>query len=279
MTLILTELSRMGIAMAADSALTVPLRQPDGTIGDKVYYGARKLFPVPNLTAGISYWGWGDVPQPGAKWEDKEKLERTELWLPKFLEYNKDRYQTVSDLAILLEKELRLRIPPINIAHYPFGDGGVHLAGYESIEDKIIPVFWHIHNGFSQQFKTQKLDLHVVNANNDVPLVPSDDNVADIDGMSINEGKVEGITRNGDIEDYVALYEVLFKPSSPFSRLVGSTGLTFPFLETLADRVNLLEFQIQTIAGLYRFSKEGQGIGGPISKLTISPTGVRTYST
>lgn len=90
MTLILTELSHYGIAMATDSALTETLLKPDGTIGDKDYYGARKLFTVPKLSAGISYWGWGDIPNPGASWEDKDKLFRTELWLPYFLETNKE---------------------------------------------------------------------------------------------------------------------------------------------------------------------------------------------
>src|SRR3989304_2612628 len=53
MTLILTELSNYGIAMATDSAITETLLKPDGTVGDKDYYGARKLFTVPKLSAGI----------------------------------------------------------------------------------------------------------------------------------------------------------------------------------------------------------------------------------
>ena len=61
MTLILTELSSFGIAMATDSALTEELRKPDGTIGDKVYYGAQKLFTVPKLRAGIAYWRAHDI--------------------------------------------------------------------------------------------------------------------------------------------------------------------------------------------------------------------------
>jgi len=42
MTLILTEFSRYGIAIAADSVITESLRKPDGTIGDKAYFGAKK---------------------------------------------------------------------------------------------------------------------------------------------------------------------------------------------------------------------------------------------
>jgi len=59
MALILTEFSPYGIAMATDSALTRYVLKPDGTVGGKDYYGARKLFVVPKLNAGISCWVWG----------------------------------------------------------------------------------------------------------------------------------------------------------------------------------------------------------------------------
>jgi hypothetical protein len=159
MTLILTELSNYGIVMATDSAITETLLKPDGTVGDKDYYGARKLFTVPKLSAGISYWGWADIPIPGASWEDKRKLFSTELWLPHFLETNRENYNTLSELATLLEKELRQRIPKIDVNEHKLGDGGIHLAGYEKIDSRIVPTFWHIHNGISQQLPDKKLTL------------------------------------------------------------------------------------------------------------------------
>ena len=87
--------------MAADSALTEELRKPDGTIGDKVYYGAQKLFTVPKLRAGIAYWGWGNIPQPGAGWLNPQKLERTELWISHFLGENKERYRSIPEPGYL----------------------------------------------------------------------------------------------------------------------------------------------------------------------------------
>ncbi len=279
MTLILSAFSSLGIAMAADSALTVPLRKPDGTIGDKVYYGTMKLFAIPKLMAGIAYWGWGDIPHPGADWLENEKLERTELWLPHFLEKNKEKYESIKDVALLLEDELRKRIPIIDLMQYPFGYGGMHLAGYEFVNEKSTPTFWHIHNGKSQELNQKKIDPSIVNANNDIPFdVTNNVDGARIDGKSIIEGKAGAILRNGDIEDYVALYELIFKPDSFFSKIVAKSGLTFPYVKTLTDLVDLLEFQIQTIAGLHKFSKEGGGIGGRITKLTINPTGIVTLS-
>ena len=169
MTLILTELSPFGIAMATDTALTRTVLKPDGTIGDKEYRGGRKLFTVPKLKAGISCWGWGEIPERGASWEEGQRKYLTELWIPHFLETNKAIYNTISELAMLLENELRQRIPKINVSEYELGDGGIHLVGYEEVGGRFDPTFWHIHNGISQQLSHKKLVPEIVNANNDIP--------------------------------------------------------------------------------------------------------------
>jgi hypothetical protein len=262
MTLILTELSHFGIAMATDSSLTQTLLKPDGTAGDKDYYGARKLFVVPKLNAGISYWGWGDIPEHGASWEGRKY--RTELWLPHFLETNKVNYNTISELAMLLEKELRQRIPKIDINENKLGDGGIHLAGYERVGDRLYPTFWHIHNGISQQLPDKKLDPEIVNANNDIPTEL---------GRKILEQKGLARIANPPLGDYLALWELLFKPNSAFSQIVGQEGLTFPYADSLEKRGGLLAFQIETVVGIYRFSREGGGIATPTHTLTIDLQG------
>jgi len=248
MTLILAEFSHYGIAMATDSALTHTVLKPDGTVGDKDYYGARKLFVVPKLNAGISCWGWGEIPERGASWEEGQRKFMTELWLPFFLETNKANYNTISGLAMLLEKELRQRIPKIDVSENKLGDGGIHLAGYERVDGRLDPTFWHIHNGISQQLPDKKLDPEIVNANNDIPTEL---------GRKIVEQK--GLARivNPPLGDYIALWNLLFKPNSDFSRIVAQEGLSFPYADSLEKRGQLLAFQIETIVGIYRFSKEG----------------------
>jgi hypothetical protein len=84
--------------------------------------------------------------------------------------------------------------------------------------------------------------------------------------------------RNGDIESYNVLWELLFKPNSAFSQIVKTIDLTFPYVDSLEERANLLKFQIQTVAGVHQFSKEGKGIGSPIATLTINPAKIVTYS-
>ncbi len=57
MTLVLTEISKTGIAMAADSALTKDRPLPGKQVNvPRVYTGAKKLFQIPKLKAGISIW-------------------------------------------------------------------------------------------------------------------------------------------------------------------------------------------------------------------------------
>jgi hypothetical protein len=259
--------------MATDSAITRDVRKPDGTNGGKVYYGAQKLFVVPKLRAGIAYWGWVFLPQPGSDWlSDEKKQDLLELWLPHFLECNKDRYDSISDLAQLLENELRKRIPKIDVKEHRYGDGGIHLAGYESESREngdLLPTFWHIHNGLSQALPNKKLNPAIVNANNDIPLTT---------GRKIVETPGLATIRNGDIESYVVLWELLFRPDSAFSQIVKTVDLTFPYVDSLAERASLLKFQIQMVAGIYQFSKEGTGIGSPIATLTISRAKSITYS-
>jgi hypothetical protein len=266
MTLILTELSPFGIAMAADSALVQDLRKPNGTIGEKVYHGALKLFSVSKLRAGIAYWGWGDIPEPGQDWFSKS-LVRTELWLPSFLGTNEEKYNSISELAQLLEGELRKRIPKIDVTEQPDGDGGIHLAGYELKDGQLFPTLWHIHNGKSQRLPKKILDPTIVNANNDI--TPEE-------GYDIVQKQGLVILRNGDIKPYTILWELLFKPKSPFAEIVASTGLTFPYANNLSERTKFLSFQIQTVTGIYRFSKEDRGIGGPITTLSIDQNGMKT---
>jgi hypothetical protein len=92
-------------------------------------------------------------------------------------------------------------------------------------------------------------------------------------GKRILEQKGLVIIRNGIIEDYIILWELLFKPNGVFSKIVSQTGLTFPYADNLEKRVELLKFQIETVIGIYRFSKEGGGIATPIHTLTINLQG------
>src|SRR3972149_6975541 len=97
MTLILTELSSNGIAMAADTAVTLMIRPHNRNPYSKVLQGGVKLLPVPDLNAGVSYWGLGQLN--GMPTDD---------WLNDFFVRNRQRYNSLASLSGLLEAELRL---------------------------------------------------------------------------------------------------------------------------------------------------------------------------
>ena len=103
MTLILTELTKYGIVMVADNAITITCSAPDGTIKERSFKGLTKLFPIEKIQAGLSYWGWSTV-------KPFQKIQKGILfdwWINAFLIENNDEYSSLEELALLLEKELR----------------------------------------------------------------------------------------------------------------------------------------------------------------------------
>ena len=86
MTLVLTQLSRHGIAMAADSAVTSNVPLPGGGTTHRVLHGVQKLQMVMHIEAGISCWGMGMI-----------NGTPTDIWIRDFIQ----RYQaTTPDLQI-----------------------------------------------------------------------------------------------------------------------------------------------------------------------------------
>lgn len=135
MTLILTELSRYGIAMAADSALTVPTLLPvERQYINRVYFGATKLRPIPKLKAGISFWGQGQI-----------RGVDTDVWLLDFIHRNENRYNTLRQFALLLRNQLRQeigRMQDTDAESLRWGKIGFHLAGYVKYNGTKVPTFW-----------------------------------------------------------------------------------------------------------------------------------------
>jgi len=136
MTLVITELSSLGIAMAADTAITIPINPPNGQTYYRVLRGGVKLLPVPTLCAGISYWGLANLA--GIPTDD---------WLREFLTRNQGNINSLAGLANQLQIELRQCIRAVNLQRFPNGSFGVHLAGFVNSASGPLPAFYHIHNG------------------------------------------------------------------------------------------------------------------------------------
>jgi hypothetical protein len=120
MTLILTELSHLGIAMATDSAVT----KTDLVSGVSwaVPNAAKKLQIVPHLNAGISCWGLGQIGKM-----------KTDVWLGDFITRH-DHTPSIETLACSLASELNSLLGP-NPDCKP--RAGFHVAGFLSWTPKM----------------------------------------------------------------------------------------------------------------------------------------------
>lgn len=274
MTLIITELSSFGIAMAADTAETVSSVNVRGLIEDRAFFGLTKLLPIPKLQAGISYWGWAKMPpssQDGV-WMD--------WWLRVFLAQNINNYDSIGDVARLLEKELRKIVTPVSeteLKLMPYGNGGIHVAGFTEEEQKKTPCFWHIHNGESQALPKKELDPHIVNANSDCPPGKF---------LQIQKSGASYVTTNGDIEPWARFFRKYLK--NYLIELRKEMKIVIP-LPTIDFRAEFWRAQIRFISELYAVGgdvlrngtlrQKVRGIGREVTILTITKDGIHNYQT
>jgi len=271
LTLIITELSNYGIAMAADTAETESCVNERGLIEDRAFFGLTKLLPIRKLQAGISYWGWARMPPDSRDgcWMD--------WWLKDFLVRTQNSYDTIGDLANLLEIELRTRIPRLSKDDLEIGSiniGGIHLAGFVDEAGKKTPCFWHIHNGVSQALPSKKLDPYIVNANYDCPPQKF---------LKVQQSSYAYHTVNGDIEAFARFSRKYFAKYR--LELAKEMDIVVP-LPKINFRAEFLRAQIRFISELYAIAgirEKGalkqmvRGIGGEVTTLTITEKGIQEY--
>ena len=246
MTLIITEISWRGIAMAADSTLTFGGKRTQQN-------AARKLQTIPHLAAGVSYWGYGDLTDRASG-----KTRRTDDWLDEFV--GKDNSTSLADFAQSLSDALNQMLGP---GHGQEPRMGFHVAGFAPSKMGSAPSFFHVHDGPSTSLEQrgQAVDPTRFNANNDYP-----PNLCEV---AVQTGRL--LTRNGDFQVYAAWDAMM---NVLFGLLDQQKTIAFPKDGSLKDREDYLRFQINTIASIYDLSNRLPIIGGTIDTLSISVAGV-----
>lgn len=259
MTLILTEVCRLGVAMAADSAVTSILTLPNREPIIQVLTGVQKLQHIPNINAGISCWGVGEI-----------KRVPLDIWLKGLIDDRREEYDSLENFAHLLQNILREELgslvdpPDKDLSH---GTIGFHLAGIEEFGGQPTPHFFHIHNGESQalRYRGQSINPHTINANHDFTPEMSQKLHKDVSYR----------TRNGDIRIYAELSNRLYHF---FIEMAKNMGVRIPMVNHISDISEWLKFQIQLIADLYKFSNLQNTIGGNIDTLWIGLDGTSHLS-
>lgn len=256
MTLVLTDVSRFGVAMAADSAVTFD--------NDRVFVGFQKLLPVPCVNAGLSLWGKGSVNGMDA-----------DIWLQRFIESEVSSRMHLWDVACKLAEKLNGAFGRVISERM-----GIHVGGFDERNGIRGPAFYHVHNGHYE----------VGFRNGEIVTMPREDPpIREFEAHpDCPPGKKYGMTRNGDF----AIFAFLFDTISPLlDNLQQMTVLTFPYPPSLAARGEYLRFWINIVIEIYRLSNARRrilpqpatagdaSIGGPVTVLTISESGIESFYT
>jgi len=264
MTLILTWLFPFGIVMGADSAITYPhlyVTEPNGRRRPRILTGVRKVFQIPKIHAGISFWGAANIGN-----------QTTDAWLSEFIISQENRYNNIHDFAILLQDELRTLVPeitdPEGSYNYRYGTRGFHLAGFVEYQNQSVPTFYHIHNGQSEVYPN--INPRVINANQDLP----PQRVLELFSQNINP-----YVRNGDFHIYSTLFHSLYTAfahkNKRLRQIYGQFRFPDPskFTTPLEAYMEFVRFWIRLVRDVYALSNLPEIIGGEISVLSITPDG------
>jgi hypothetical protein len=264
MTLIVSEVSKFGIAMASDSAITeeypndfvLPSGKP---ASPTVRIGAQKLIRIKAINAAISVWGFGTVGTP----TNRDAL----IPIDKFLLDFADSINTNLSLDDVGNKLVDLVNPRIKVGKVR---GGFHLGGYIQQGQGCFPALYHIHTGGKSEPPGElKLHRHY----------PFDICTTVEEWMGELQNKVF-VFRNGLYDTYAYFSEYL---NELMMRLQKETGFICPdysrpcFSSPIEARGRFLKLQIQTICEFYRLSNRLETIAMPVSWLTISPSGIENF--
>jgi hypothetical protein len=240
MTLVLSEITKFGIAMVADSAITTTTVMPSKKKIDRVATGIPKLQVIPYLNAGISFWGEGSIPYIGGI------KHPTDSWLQDFIERHEDAVSN-EEFATELKNELQ-RLP-----HRIKEPLGFHLAGYSTSEGKKLPILYNIRNvdgDFLKGYEPHEF----------------------VEGLEYSPQPIEErlvYLRNGDYGPYARLSGLM---NIGRWLIHEELGLEIPH-PSLEGRVSYLTSWIVFISNLYASSKREITIGGDVWALGINPEG------
>ena len=239
---ILSGLDRSALVFAADRRLT----KLDGS------YAAtrRKLFKIPYLRAGISYFGLAVVP--------RGKQQYMSDWLRVFITHHSG-LSSLRDFTFELRDQLHNVIPPDVLGRNP---SGFHICGYNSHG---LPEFWYLSNiGGMSGFAYTGVQPRYGDPTED--FLARDAKKLGWDGT--NPASVENkawVYRNGDVRAHVAAFELLDK--------VLIEMLSFPDFKKLQrgdDLASWVRFKLKFVAQFYKEYGKKQIIGTPIDAFALT---------
>jgi hypothetical protein len=223
------------------------ISKPDGSF-DSI---KPKLFRIPYLRGGVSYFGLAEVFPKG-------KRRYLADWLPAFITSHAGT-KTLKEFSFKLRDELSGVVPPTTLKDNP---SGFHIAGYNVAG---IPEFWFVRN-IGGMDKHRYIDLQPKYGDPTADFLERDARSLGWDGadpMSV-ENKVQ-CYRNGDIRAHVCSWERLDKM---FAEMNGFPDMRK--LRTSDDLAKWVKFKFKFVAEFYKQFAHRQIISTPIDVFCTS---------
>jgi hypothetical protein len=275
MSLILTEISNAGIAMVADSSIS--MRNPVTGQTEPHKKDWLKILKVPRIHAAVAYWGnIGAVSgaEPFDQWLTTRIRDGAYTDLPSFANFLATELNTAAHDAPLPHEQCV----------------GIHVAGYHPWQDNISrPTFYHVLNGDGHI----AIRHHVTNQNGQQVLTRIDHQwIAEprrlfyahldypSDGRPLAESiaKLEAgyITRNGDYFPYLLISDGI----NFTQQTLQLSGISLPANpDRLGSRLGYLSLVMQTVIAIYGCSSLTEVVGGYVTALGITRNAAYLEST
>lgn len=239
MTLVVSEITKNGITMVGDSAITF---KHNGSMSYRS--GASKIHYNSKVNIGCALWGNAMV-----------RGRQLDIWVDEFLNYFEKNHD-IDDLAQRLSNSLKIELeqegkPWDELAF------GIHVAGYRNG----LPRLWHIHCGHANEPPHEPRLYHDY---------PEDQGWRDEHyQMNLINPAFFCHLRNG----YIPHYAKLFESIKAYSSSLKNMGINFP-QNTLEGRIEFHKLLIEFVAGVLYASKENLGVNSELSSIGFSENGL-----
>lgn len=241
MTLVVSEVSGLGIVMVGDSAVTF---HEGGH--PKVRSGVAKIQYSDQANIGFAMWGRacvGTVPM--------------DRWLSAFIADQTAAGDRLADVASRLADSLNADLSALGPVAWNKQRRGIHVAGY--VEG--LPHLYHVHTGGD------------ANASHELRVFPDFPFGAQI-SLADYRDRLENVggyhLRNGFYEVFGSLFDATYA----FTSQLPQWGFQWPN-RSLNDRGSLYRLLVQLVSDVLVAEGRLPQVGGPLSSIGFSPVGIQ----
>ncbi|MBI5602793.1 MAG: hypothetical protein HY879_05505 [Deltaproteobacteria bacterium] len=247
MTLVVSEISRHGVVMIGDSAITYS--DAYGSPVDAIE-GAAKVQYSEKANIGFAIWGNGII-----------QGQQIDAWLKDFIDSSIVENEELESVGQRLTARLRIELEKENRPWYQLVFG-IHLAGYK--ED--LPRLWHIHCGHHNETPHEPRLYHDYPEDQKWP----EDYYRALFFPPGSEATAKVHLRNG----YTPHYALLFKSIDEYvNNLRENLGIDLP-RNSLEGQLHFHKLLVRFVAGALVAAGEHPGVNDKLSSISFNRSGL-----